>query len=285
MVFSFNPNGVVVVESMHDIPQSLVLILEWTGIIGEQDFDKLPGFLKGPKMTSAITGFTPIGYIGWITTITAGSGEPEGYVAVKVEYYRAVSKPSSEPRLRGWLVLVQHSAKVYSATCGQPHCEGSEHYLAALTSETDWMTRMWTEQSLLDWGPKSTGEGVVLSFNVSWATAYASLSYSVEEGGSLSYEWFDMSDPQLGSAKVRYVVRALPGSNSSKVKGVLFTAGQASVGLLAPAKSGEELPLVVSHQLTTTLDTGVSATLRFATYIPQHIVALPNVSGKPLAPP
>jgi len=122
---------------------------------------------------------------------------------------------------------------------------------------------------------------VALSFNVSLDTAYASLSYSVAEGGPLSYEWFDMSDPQLGSAEVRYVVRALPGSNSSKVKGVLFTAGQASVGLLAHAKSGEELPLVVSHQLTTILDTGESVTLRFATYIPPRILAFPTVSYNP----
>jgi len=162
LVFTFNPVGVIVVESLKDLPQTLVMVAKWSGLI---PYGALPSAVVGDQSIF-------IGYIGWITTNSTGAvcGEVTGTMYVKVEYYYAsVTTPGGET-YHGFMAHVEHSAKGYRTQCCtqscvlgfcSTSCSTNDHYPQIFISKTNWMTSTWPGQVLDDWGPRGVGRDCV----------------------------------------------------------------------------------------------------------------------------
>jgi len=277
LVFTFNPVGVIVVESLKDLPQTLVMVAKWSGLIPH---GALPSAVVGGQSIFPGSAWKFIGYIGWITANTIGSvcGETTGTVYVKVDYYYASVTTPGGKTYHGFMAHVEHSAKGYRTQCCtqscvlgfcSTSCSTNDHYPQIFISKTNWMTSIYPGQVLDDWGPKGVGTSSTISFSVAWSAAGVSATVQYNTSTSLPnapyYEWYDMTDPAAGIAMAKHVVRVPQGYNISNLNGVIFSVGPVSIAFLDPDRPGGTLPMYISHEFATTLNTGDTATISFGT--------------------
>jgi len=168
---------------------------------------------------------------------------------------------------------VEHDAKGYRTQCSS---STYDHYPQTFISKTNWMTSIWPGQVLDDWGPKNVGTSSTISFAVGWSAGAqlglsgTSVSATVQYSTSTSmpnapyYEWYDMTDPAAGLAMAKHIVQVPQGYDISNLDGVMFSVDPTSIAFLDPDKSGGDLPMIVSHEFTTTLNTGDTVTISFS---------------------
>ncbi|WP_167827882.1 hypothetical protein [Pyrolobus fumarii] len=280
LVFSINPIGMVVVYDITDFEQTLLLVVKWARLINIKDAEgnaTFSGIFGSPSMLS-IENFKHVGYVGWITSNFIGSdcGEITGYMAVKVDYYYA-NRSTSIGVYHAWLAHIEHSAKGYQTLCCNPwpFCFTYNHYPKVFVSKTDWNTDMWPGQVLDDHQPKNAGTAKTVTYTIAWqldlelgGEAKAVVSYTALAVSTTSvspyYEWYDISDPPLGVAAAKHYLKVPSTVDESKLSGVLFTVESSSIGFLDPNRDGGFLPMIVSHEFETTLNTGDKASISFS---------------------
>lgn len=288
LVFTINPNGIIVIEDLTDLPQALILLLKWSNLISEPNIiqNKI-SLLIGSYSIKSFKYFKFIGYIGWIKTNFTGSvcHETTGYMAVKINYYYTSAITPSGKVYHAWLVHVEHSAKGYQTICCNPwpFCSTINHYPKVFVSKVNWRTTDWPGQVLDDWQPKNTGTAQTISFTVTWQAgisagkdASASVSYSATTSTTSPnnpyIEWYDLSDPADGIAAVKHIIELPPDYDESNLNNVLFTVEPTSIGFLDPDKDGGCLPMIISQTFKTILNTGDTATISFNTRLYQNSV-------------
>ncbi len=288
LAFTINPNGIIVIESLTDIPQTLILLLKWSNLIPEPNTTQNKiSMIVGSHSIKSIKYFKFIGYIGWIKTNFTGSvcHETTGYMAVKVDYYYTSATTPSGKVYHAWLVHVEHSAKGYRTTCCNPwpFCSTINHYPKVFISKVNWRTTDWPGQVLDDWQPKNTGTAQTISFTVTWQAgvsvgkdAHASVSYSAATSltspNNPYFEWYDISDPADGVAAAKHIVKLPKNYDISKLNNVLFTVEPTSIGFLDQDKDGGCLPMIISQTFKTILNTGDTVTISFNAHLYQNRV-------------
>jgi len=185
---------------------------------------------------------------------------------VKVDYYYSSVTMPGRKTYRGFMAHVEHSAVGYT----EISCRVYDRYPQTLISKTDWKTSAWLGQFLDDWGPKNVGAAAMIVYDgVSLlGSAPATINYGVPmletQANAPYYEWYDITDPANGVAVAKHVLHVPRGFDISKLSGILFTVEPTSIAFLDPDKPGGVLPMLVSHEFTTTLNTSDTATIGFA---------------------
>jgi len=250
LVFTFNPVGVVVVETLIDFPQTLVMVAKWGGLVPHE---ALPSVVVDGQSIFPGYAWTYIGYIGWITASTTRAicYETTGIMYVKVDYYHAsVTTPGGKTYHR-FMAHVEHGAEGYRTQCCTQSCWWI-FYPQTFISKTDWMTSTWPGQVLDDWEPKNVGIGFMPN--------------------APYYEWYDMTDPAAGIAMAKHVVKLPDKYLISNLSGVIFGVESASIAFLDPDRPGGVSPMMVKHEFATVFNTGDTATIGFGVSLYQTTV-------------
>lgn len=280
LAFSVKPNMFIVIDTLDDLNQTLLLIAKWAGFINRTYVDKNEVFRRflGSETITNKENFVYVGSIGYITAIFNGTlcHEQTGYMAVKIDYYYANVTVANQV-YHAWLAHVMHSAKGYQTTCCYPFppfCMTYHHYPVYFVTKTDWNTELYPGQVLDNYEPKNFGSAATIVYTINWEfganfgeEASATIEYSVSVSTSMPatpyYEWYDISDPPYGVAAVKHYVDIPPGFDVSKLDNVLFTVEPASIGYLDPLKLGGVPPMIVTHSFYTRLNTGDEASITF----------------------
>jgi len=248
LAFTFNPVGVVVVETLIDFPQTLVMVAKWGGLVPH---GVLPSVAVGAMFSGSA--WTPIGFVGWVTVNTARAicYETTGTMYVKVDYFHASVTTPGGKTYHGFMAHVEHGAEGYRTRCCMEPCWWI-FYPQTFISKTDWMSSTWPGQVLDDWGPKNVGTSFMPN--------------------APYYEWYDMSDPAAGIAIAKHVVK-LPGKYPiSNLSGVIFSVESISIAFLDPDRPGGVLPMIVRHEFATAFNTGDTVTISFSARLYQTTV-------------
>lgn len=288
IAFSVKPNMLIIINTIHDIAQTLSLLAKWAGYYGKTGG---VGSSLGAEDADGIVGiekFAYIGSVGYITAVFNGTlcHEVTGYMAVKVDYYYA--NVTVDGRVyHAWLAHVVHSAKGYETSCCYPFppfCKTYHHYPSLFISKTDWNTLEYPGQILDSYQPVNFGTASTITYTIAWqfganygeeaeASIRYSVSVSVSSPGTPYYEWYDISDPPYGIAAVKHYVDLPPGFDVSKLDNVLFTVEPSSIGYLDPTKPGGNLPMIVTHSFYTRLNTGDEANVTLTVILqPSNVV-------------
>ena len=270
IVFTFNPNGIIVIEEMVDPAEMLSLAYAMYVTAGKVE-DEVKELVENYGSIVANQGFEFVGYIGWIAADFVGSvcNEVTGYMAVKVDYYYV------KGRYEAWLAHVKHGVAGYRTNCPLgPVPWYVDHYPKRFLTVTSWGTDVWPGQVLFDWGPKNIGTAATITYTMSAAVTVGpapsvTIQYSVgiTEPNAPYFEWYDESDPPRGVHRVEHILVVPEGYDRPKLSGRLFVVEPASIGILDPSKPYGYPPVILSHVFYAELNTGDSATISFSAYL------------------
>ncbi|MEL9908068.1 MAG: hypothetical protein QXP97_00815 [Desulfurococcus sp.] len=280
LVFSVNPTGFIVVETLEDFEETMLLVVKWMGFMEDAEINNIALYrAAGPASITSLNGFNPVGFVGWITANFTGAvcGEITGYMAVKVDYFYANTTTLGGKLYHAFLAHVEHSAKGYATTCCPwwwPWCSPTYHYPKTFVSKTDWHTTTWPGQVLDDWQPKNAGSASTVTYTIAWnagasvgqgirATVSYSTSTSITQPNAPYYTWYDISDPPYGIAASKHELQP-GGLSESQLTNILFTVEPSSIGFLDPDRYGDVLPMIIQHQFNTALNTGDAASISFS---------------------
>ncbi len=195
--------------------------------------------LVGPADYTVSGGFRWIGYIGWVKA-SAGGINYGGDMMVRVDYYYAAS--GSPASLGFWLAVTRQIAV--------GDCAGLDTPPEWMTAETDWMTRLWPAQVLVDWGPGNTPPLKTISYTVSLGPGgpSASISYSAPLDSYMSAT--DYSRPADGRVVIRHELHRAR-------CGVAYKAEPASIAMLDPHRpryDSSRIAMLVCHSFQAEFD-------------------------------
>jgi len=279
--FSYNPNGVIIIEDLYDMPQMIIKILDWSRFIQKPISEPRLLRLLGSNSIIDQKGVNYLGYIGWKTSDLSGCGGTIGTIYVKVDYFYTNVTTLTGKTYHAWFAHIEHSAKGYATTCCWPFwpfCGTQYHYPSKFVSETNWKTSTFPGQVLDDWNPKNVGTAQTITFTVTWNVGLSlgrqsslTVSYSTTTSVSMpnapSYSWFDESTPSSGVARARHELVIPQDYDISRLNNVLFTVEPTSVAFLDPDKPGGVMPMILSHYFYTQFNTGESGSISFNVYL------------------
>ncbi len=248
LVYSTDPNGLIVVEKLVDVPQIILLSIKWGGLSQKLRIDRVLGSSSITSQEDA----TFIGYVGWYTA-SFDDSVPVGTSYVKVEYYQP-----KKFNYNAVFAHLTHAAKGYRTTCcWWIFCWPKDHYPSEFITSTDWNTSVYPGQVLANWEPKNVGSASTINYTIAWgATISVRYSIPITTPPTPYYIWYDMTDPAAGIAKTKHVLRLPQNYDTSRLNGVAFTVEPISVGFLDPNKPGGVPPFEISHEFLTTFNTG-----------------------------
>jgi len=274
--FSYNPNGVIIIEDLYDMPQTIIKILDWSRFIQKPISEPRLLRLLGSNSIIDQKGVNYLGYIGWKTSDVSGCGGTIGTIYVKVDYFYTNVTALTGKTYHAWFAHIEHSAKGYATTCCSsfwPFCGTQYHYPSKFISETNWRTSTFPGQVLDEWNPKNVGTAQNMTFIVAWnakTSSFLTVSYSttsVSMPNTPSYSWFDESTPSSGVARARHELVTPQDYDISRLNNVLFTVEPTSVAFLDPDKPGGVMPMILSHYFYTQFNTGESGSISFNVYL------------------
>jgi hypothetical protein len=273
LVFSINPNGIIVIDKLHDPLYVLLTVMKWSKLINPDSLnDKAKEIIGGSTIIDQ-RGVNFLGYIGYLTSNWIGQrcGEVTGIMGVKLTLFYANVTATTGTLYHAFFVHVEHVARGYRTYCWPFYYN---HYPSMFNTTIDWRTTIWPGQVVDTYEPKNTGTARTISYTIGWSfSAGSSISVTYTSASTITepdapyYQWVDSSEPWRGVVTtIHYVVKpsSLP---DSQLNYVTFTVEPSSIGFLDPNKPGGYPPMVIRGYFTAVNNHGDSASITVGIYM------------------
>ncbi len=273
LVFSINPNGIIVIDKLHDPLYVLLTVMKWSKLINPDSLnDKAKEIIGGSTIIDQ-RGVNFLGYIGYLTSNWIGQrcGEVTGIMGVKLNLFYANVTATTGTLYHAFFVHVEHIARGYRTYCWPFYYN---HYPSKFNTTIDWRTTIWPGQVVDTYEPKNTGTAQTISYTIGWsfsAGSSISVTYTststITEPNAPYYRWVDSSEPWRGVVTIIHYVEKPSSLPDSQLNYVTFTVEPSSIGFLDPNEAGGYPPMVIRGYFTAVNNHGDSASITVGIYM------------------
>ena len=271
LVFSINPNGIIVIDKLYDSSYVLLTVMKWSKLINPESLNDKAKEVIGVSRITERKGLDFIGYIGYLTSNWTGQrcGEVTGTMGVKLDLFYTNVTATTGTVYHAFFVHVEHVAKGYKT-----YCQGAsiDHYPKKFNTTIDWRTTIWPGQVVDTYEPKNTGTAQTISYTMgSFSAGSISVTYSssttTTQPNAPYYQWVDSSEPWNGVVTTIHYVEKPKDLPDSALIDTTFTVEPSSVGFLDPNKAGGYPPMVIHGYFTAVNNLGDSTSIQIGVYL------------------
>jgi len=274
LVFSINPNGIIVIDKLYDSSYVLLTVMKWSKLINPGSFNDKAKEVIGVSRITERKGLDFMGYIGYLTSNWTGQqcGEVTGTMGVKLDLFYANVTATTGTLYHAFFVHVEHQAKGYKTYCQLFYYD---HYPSKFNTTIDWKTTTWPGQVVDTYEPKNTGTAQTISYTMGWSFSAGTSSISVTYTSTTTttqpnapyYRWVDSSEPWNGVVTTIHYVEKPKDLPDSALIDTTFTVEPSSVGFLDPDKAGGYPPMVIHGYFTALNNLGDSTSIHISVYL------------------